>query len=121
MGSVPGAFVAALLIGLLQAFGVLVFPKITLVLVFLLMAAVLVVKPWGLFGKPEAAAGRAVLPEGILDPRPLDLAGKVLAGVALLALLALPLVDAYAVKNGRETLCATLLQTLMTMHGRPDQ
>jgi uncharacterized protein (TIGR00369 family) len=30
-------------------------------------------------------------------------------------------VDAYAVKNGRETLCATLLQTLMTMHGRPDQ
>jgi uncharacterized protein (TIGR00369 family) len=30
-------------------------------------------------------------------------------------------VDAMAVKAGRETLCATLLQTLMTMHGRPDQ
>lgn len=30
-------------------------------------------------------------------------------------------VDAIAVKSGRETLCATLLQTLMTMHGRPDQ
>jgi len=30
-------------------------------------------------------------------------------------------VDAGVVKNGRETLCATLLQTLMTMHGRPDQ
>ena len=30
-------------------------------------------------------------------------------------------VDAFAVKNGRETLCATLLQTLMTMYGRPDQ
>jgi uncharacterized protein (TIGR00369 family) len=30
-------------------------------------------------------------------------------------------VDAVAVKGGRETLCATLLQTLMTMHGRPDQ
>jgi branched-chain amino acid transport system permease protein len=66
MGSVPGAFLAALLIGQLQAFGVLIFPKITLVLVFLLMAVVLVVKPWGLLGKPEPAAGRAVLPEGIL-------------------------------------------------------
>ncbi len=42
--------------GQLQAFGVLIFPKITLVLVFLLMAAVLVVKPWGLLGRPEAAA-----------------------------------------------------------------
>ena len=29
-------------------------------------------------------------------------------------------VDAVAVKGGRETLCATLLQTLMTMHGKPD-
>ena len=30
-------------------------------------------------------------------------------------------VDASVVKDCRETLCATLLQTLMTMHGRPDQ
>src|SRR6266850_7090984 len=37
MGSVPGAFLAALMIGQLQAFGILVFPKITLVLVFLMM------------------------------------------------------------------------------------
>ena len=29
-------------------------------------------------------------------------------------------VDAFVVKGGRETLCAILLQTLMTMHGRPD-
>jgi len=28
--------------------------------------------------------------------------------------------DAFVVKGGRETLCATLLETLMTMHGRPD-
>ena len=28
--------------------------------------------------------------------------------------------DAFVIKDGRETLCATLLQTLMTMHGRPD-
>jgi uncharacterized protein (TIGR00369 family) len=30
-------------------------------------------------------------------------------------------VDAFVVKDGRETLCATLLQTLMTMHGKKDQ
>ena len=108
MGSVPGAFLAALLIGLLQAFGVLVFPKITLVLVFLLMALVLVVKPWGLLGKPEAASGRAVLPEGILDPRPLDRFGRLLVGAALVAVLALPLLDTYAVKVGTEVLIFAL-------------
>ena len=58
MGSVPGAFLAALIIGELQAFGILIFPKITLVLVFLLMALVLVVRPWGLLGRPEAAGAR---------------------------------------------------------------
>ncbi|HWT07713.1 MAG TPA: ABC transporter permease [Roseomonas sp.] len=108
MGSVPGAFVAALLIGLLQAFGVLVFPKITLVLVFLLMAAVLVVKPWGLLGRPEAVAGRAVLPEGILDPGRLDRVGKALVVIGLGAILALPLIDAYAVKVGTEVLILAL-------------
>ncbi|HYZ31473.1 MAG TPA: branched-chain amino acid ABC transporter permease, partial [Crenalkalicoccus sp.] len=66
MGSLPGAFLAALLIGELQAFGVLVFPKVTLVLAFLLMAVVLVVKPWGLLGRPEPPAAR---PEGIAAPR----------------------------------------------------
>ena len=66
MGSVPGAFLAALLIGQLQAFGILVFPKITLVLVFLLMALVLVVRPWGLMGRPDAGQARVVLPEGIV-------------------------------------------------------
>jgi uncharacterized protein (TIGR00369 family) len=29
-------------------------------------------------------------------------------------------VDVVVVKDSRETLCATLLETLMTMHGRPD-
>jgi len=29
--------------------------------------------------------------------------------------------DVAVVKDGRETLCATLLQTLMTMHGRKDE
>jgi branched-chain amino acid transport system permease protein len=109
MGSVTGAFLAAVLIGQLQAFGVLVFPKITLVLVFLLMAAVLVVKPWGLLGKPEPAAGRAALPEGILHPRGFGRVEKALLAAAIGAVLALPTFgDAYAVKVATEVLVFAL-------------
>jgi branched-chain amino acid transport system permease protein len=109
MGSVPGAFIAALIIGQLQAFGILIFPKITLVLVFLLMAAVLVVKPWGLFGKPDAHAGRAILPEGILSLERFGGGAKVLSGLAIAALLVLPIVgDNYMVKVGIEIMVLAL-------------
>ena len=50
LGSIGGAFVAALLIGLVHAFGISVFPQATLVLVFVTMAVVLVFRPQGLFG-----------------------------------------------------------------------
>ncbi len=56
MGSVPGAFLAALLVSQLQAFGIVIFPEITLVLMFLVMAVVLIVRPWGLLGRPESLA-----------------------------------------------------------------
>ena len=109
MGSVPGAFLAALLIGLLQAFGILVFPKITLVLVFLLMALVLVVRPWGLLGKPDAGHGRVVLPEGILGLARFGQTEKILTGVAALLLLALPWIgDAYLTKVAIEVLTFAL-------------
>ena len=109
MGSVPGAFLAALIIGQLQAFGVLIFPKITLVLVFLLMAAVLVVKPWGLLGRPEPAAGRATLPEGILALRPLRGLEKGVLGLAVLGILAVAgLGDAYLAKVMTEILVLSL-------------
>jgi branched-chain amino acid transport system permease protein len=51
MGSLGGAVVASLMIGQLQSFGVLLFPKFSLALIYLLMAAVLVVRPSGLFGR----------------------------------------------------------------------
>jgi branched-chain amino acid transport system permease protein len=109
MGSVTGAFLAAVLIGQLQAFGVLVFPKITLVLVFLLMAVVLVVKPWGLLGKPEPAAGRAALPEGILHPKGFGTVEKALLAATIGAAFALPLFgDAYALKVATEVLVFAL-------------
>ncbi len=59
MGSIGGAFLAAVLIAELRAFGILVFPEITLVLLFLVMAVVLVVRPWGLMGRPESVGGEA--------------------------------------------------------------
>ena len=53
MGSMFGAFVAALMIGELQSFGVLWIPRFALVFQFVLMAVVLIVRPTGLFGEVE--------------------------------------------------------------------
>ena len=51
MGSIVGAFVAALLIGFIRAFGSIGFPLFVDGLMFLMMALVLVLKPSGLFGR----------------------------------------------------------------------
>ncbi len=53
MGSVWGALLASLLIGVLNAYGVLLLPKSAIVLIFVVMAVVLIVRPWGLLGRPE--------------------------------------------------------------------
>jgi branched-chain amino acid transport system permease protein len=109
MGSVPGAFLAALIIGQLQAFGILVFPKITLVLVFLLMAVVLVVRPYGLFGRPEAPGGAHAVGLGH-TLRPWGAVERVLALVVVAALALLPLVgDEYTLKVATEILIFALL------------
>jgi branched-chain amino acid transport system permease protein len=107
MGSVPGAFLAAVVIGLLQAFGILIFPKSTLVVVFLLMAVVLILRPHGFFGRPETAGGTHAV--GIASRAPRGRAASaaaVLAVAAVLALLAgLPLTgDAYWLKVATEFL-----------------
>jgi branched-chain amino acid transport system permease protein len=76
LGSLPGAYLAALLIGLVKAaciaagqvdiLGITVsFPALTLVAEFIVMAVVLVARPWGLLGKPQASLrvpGEAELP-----------------------------------------------------------
>jgi branched-chain amino acid transport system permease protein len=99
MGSLPGAAIAALMIGQLQAFGILVFPKITIVLVFLFMALVLIIKPSGLLGRPESGNTRVVLPEGFLQLRPASQGTAiVLAGFLVTALLAPLFVDNYTLK-----------------------
>jgi len=95
MGSIPGAYVAALLIaeikalciwmGVVHLFGMDVnFSKLTLVVEFLVMAVVLVLRPWGLFGRPQGASRNAAAIEA-----PLRLAGPWVRRGALIFLAAL--------------------------------
>jgi len=121
LGSIIGAFVAAVLVSELNAFGILIFPKISIILVFMVMAVVLIVRPWGLFGKREAAARRT--PGLAVHPwRPLTSLER-LAAIALLALAAtLPLAGGnYALTVGSEiavfVIFAASLHFLMSVGG----
>lgn len=89
LGSIGGAFLAAVLIAEIGAFGILLFPKITLVVVFAVMAVVLTVRPHGLLGRPETAPPRGleVEPAG----RPLGPAWGLAAAAVVLALALAPL------------------------------
>jgi branched-chain amino acid transport system permease protein len=50
-GSLLGAFIASLMIGQLQSFGILWIPELAIVFEFLLMAVVLIIRPMGLLGE----------------------------------------------------------------------
>ena len=54
MGSIAGALVGALILGLIRSFGALGFPLFTDGLMYLFMAVVLIIKPTGLFGREVA-------------------------------------------------------------------
>ena len=95
MGSIPGAYVAALLIaelkaiciwlGLVEIAGVAIsFSKLTLVVEFVVMAVVLVARPWGLFGRPQTPSRHAAKAED-----PLKLPGPTgrYVGIAVIAFL----------------------------------
>ena len=53
LGSLPGAFIGSLLIGLLDAFGIFYLPRFSMAFTYILMALVLISKPTGLFGTEE--------------------------------------------------------------------
>jgi branched-chain amino acid transport system permease protein len=99
MGSIPGAYVAALLIaeikalcigiGAVQWFGIdFSFSKLTLVVEFLVMAVVLVWRPWGLMGRPQGISRNSAPVEAPL--RRTDQRLKLASLVLLIVLLALP-------------------------------
>jgi branched-chain amino acid transport system permease protein len=108
LGSIPGAFVAALVIGLVKALCIalgtvdvagitIAFPKLTLVAEFVVMAVVLAVRPHGLVGEPATLPPSTPLPEQrtlVVDPGRRD----ALTGLAIaVAFVAGPLLsDEYA-------------------------
>ena len=52
LGSFWGTFLGALIYGQVLSFGILIFPRFSIFSVFALMAVILVVRPWGLLGRP---------------------------------------------------------------------
>jgi branched-chain amino acid transport system permease protein len=52
LGSFWGTFLGALIYGQVLSFGILLFPRFSIFAVSVLMAAVLVLRPWGLLGRP---------------------------------------------------------------------
>jgi len=52
LGSFWGTFFGALIYGQVLSFGILFFPRFSIFAVFALMAAVLIIRPWGLLGRP---------------------------------------------------------------------
>jgi branched-chain amino acid transport system permease protein len=129
MGSIPGAYVAALIIaelkaiciwlGVVELFGLKIsFSKLTLVVEFLVMAVVLVWRPWGLLGKPQGASRHA----GSIEA-PLRAAGRpflyaslaVLAGLVVFPLLtkASPYLTVLAIDLLVAVLFATSLHFIM--------
>ena len=103
LGSIPGAYVAALLISEVQALcigvgavdvaGITVsLSKLTLVVQFLVMAAVLVMRPWGLMGRPQAAVRAPA--DAPRPPVRRGRAWRVAGATLLLGLLAWPVATA---------------------------
>jgi ABC-type branched-subunit amino acid transport system permease subunit len=123
MGSINGAYLAAVVIAEVKAiciglgvvnFGGLSvnFSKMTLVAEFLVMAIVLIARPYGLLGREQAAVRSVSEPD--LPIRPATTAGKI-AGVAVLVVLAcLPLLarnSPYTLVLGIDVLIAILFAT----------
>jgi branched-chain amino acid transport system permease protein len=52
LGSLWGTLLGSIIYGLVLAFGILIFPRFSIFAAFVLMAVVLIVRPWGLLGRP---------------------------------------------------------------------
>jgi len=123
MGSITGAFLAAVIIAEVKAlciglglvhFGAFAinFSKLTLVAEFLVMAIVLIARPYGLLGRAQAAVRNPAETE---DPiRPATLPFKLAAAAVLVGLLLLAFADKaspYALVLGIDVLIAILFAT----------
>jgi branched-chain amino acid transport system permease protein len=120
MGSITGAYLAAVIIAEVKALCIAIgvvdvgglsvnFSKLTLVAEFLVMAVVLIARPYGLLGRVQDAVRSLGAPE---DPmRPASLSLKVFAVALLIALAFLPLMartSPYALVLGIDVLIAIM-------------
>lgn len=105
MGSIPGAYLAALLIaelkslciwlGVVNVLGTQIsFSKLTLVVEFLVMAVVLIIRPWGMLGRAQSVARNTFTFE--LPLRAAPTATKLLFALLVFVLLTLPWWSAFA-------------------------
>ena len=123
MGSITGAYLAAVIIAEVKAicigigvvdFGLVTinFSKFTLVAEFLVMAVVLIARPYGLLGRAQGAVRSVAEPE---DPiRPASPLLKVLGAAVLAILLCLPLLaqsSPYVLILGIDVLIAVIFAT----------
>jgi branched-chain amino acid transport system permease protein len=120
MGSITGAYLAAVLISEIKALCISIgvvsfagmtvnFSKLTLVAEFLVMAVVLIARPYGLLGRPQAIVRAVAAPEDPIPPASpaLKIAGAVVVlGLALAPFLARN--TPYALVLGIDVLIAVL-------------
>ncbi len=97
MGSLPGAYIAAVLISVLNVFGVAYIPQSTLVLMFVVMAVVLTIRPYGLLGREEVAGEHGQVGEPEKPIKPASMRARMVVGLLLLGLVCLPLLDSHFV------------------------
>ncbi len=91
MGSIFGAFVASILISVLQVYGIRLLPNSTLVLMFAVMAVILIIRPWGLFGKLETAGEHGSQGPPPKPFRELKRNGKLIVAALIAVLAMIPL------------------------------
>ena len=91
MGSLPGAYIAALLISVLNVFGVTYLPQSTLVLMYVVMILVLTIRPYGLFGREEVAGEHGQVGEPEIPFKPAGAGVRILVALGLLALAMVPM------------------------------
>ncbi len=123
MGSITGAYLAAVIIAEIKAlcigigvvdFGLfsINFSKLTLVAEFLVMAVVLIARPYGLLGRPQIAVRNAAAEDDPISPASLTL--KLVGAGVLVVLMLLPLFERsspYILVIGIDVLIAVLFAT----------
>ena len=119
LGSIAGAFLAALLFGMVHSFGVALLPQATLVLVFVTMAVVLALRPRGLLGSALDAGPSEIAQKFVVAPA--GYAQAAIYFVALCAAMAMWLAGDYARTLAADALILAIfgisLQAMMGLGG----